>query len=93
MDFWIQDKKRKGSLPLYQYFYRNSSSSLKFIYLPLLKLTNFLYNIEISSTVKIGEGLYIGHPYGITINPKAVLGKNIKKQNHCLSWKIMLKRE
>ena len=44
---------------------------------PLLKLTSFLYNVEISPTVKIGEGLYIGHPYGITINPKAVLGKNI----------------
>jgi serine O-acetyltransferase len=40
-------------------------------------LTSFLYNVEISPTVKIGEGLYIGHPYGITINPKAVLGKNI----------------
>ena len=77
MDFWIQDKKRKGSLPLYQYFFRKSSSSRKFIYLPLLKLTSFLYNVEISPTVKIGEGLYIGHPYGITINPKAVLGKNI----------------
>lgn len=78
MDFWIQDKKRKGSLPLYQFFYRKSSSSfLKFIYLPLLKLTRFLYNVELSSTVKIGEGLYIGHPYCITINPKAVLGKNI----------------
>lgn len=78
MDFWIQDKKRKGSLPLYQFFFRkSSSSSLRFIYLPLLKLTRFLYNVEISSTVKIGEGLYIGHPYGITINPKAVLGKNI----------------
>lgn len=40
-------------------------------------MTSFLYNVEISPTVKIGEGLYIGHPYGITINPKAVLGKNI----------------
>lgn len=78
MDFWIQDKKRKVSLPLYQFFFRkSSSSSLRFIYLPLLKLTRFLYNVEISSTVKIGEGLYIGHPYGITINPKAVLGRNI----------------
>lgn len=49
----------------------------KYVYLSLLKITRFLYNVEISSTVKIGEGLYIGHPYGITINPKAVLGKNI----------------
>ena len=27
--------------------------------------------------LKQERGLYIGHPYGITINPKAVLGKNI----------------
>ena len=75
MDSWIQDKKRKGSLPLYQYFYRKSSTSslFKYVYLALLKITRFLYNVEISSTVKIGEGLYIGHPNGITINPKAVL--------------------
>lgn len=26
---------------------------------------------------QIGPGLYIGHPYGITINPQAVLGKNV----------------
>lgn len=25
---------------------------------------------------KIGPGLYVGHPYGITINPNATLGKN-----------------
>lgn len=33
--------------------------------------------IEISEKTSIGGGLYIGHPYCITINPKAVLGKNI----------------
>ena len=29
-----------------------------------------------SIDTKIGEGLYIGRPYCITINPKAVIGKN-----------------
>ena len=33
--------------------------------------------MEISSKTKIGKGLYIGHPYCITINPKAELGDNI----------------
>lgn len=26
---------------------------------------------------KIGKGLYIGHPYGITVNGGAILGNNI----------------
>lgn len=33
--------------------------------------------IDLPLDTKIGEGLYIGHPYCITINPKAVIGKNV----------------
>lgn len=32
--------------------------------------------IEIDLPVTIGPGLYIGHPYGITINDKVMLGRN-----------------
>ena len=35
------------------------------------------HGIELSHHTQIGGGFYIGHPYGITINPNAVLGKNI----------------
>lgn len=35
------------------------------------------HGIEIPRTTKIGKGFYIGHPYNITINEKAVLGNNI----------------
>ena len=34
------------------------------------------YGLEISYRTKIGKGLYIGHPYNITINPNAVIGDN-----------------
>ena len=34
-------------------------------------------HLEISPTTRIGAGLYIGHPYCITINPKAILGQNV----------------
>lgn len=35
------------------------------------------YHIEIFTPTKIGKGLYIGHPLGITVNPKAVIGENV----------------
>lgn len=35
------------------------------------------YGLEISAETKIGKGLYIGHPFNITINPNAILGENI----------------
>ena len=35
------------------------------------------YMLEIYASTKIGKGLYIGHPLGITVNPKAVIGENV----------------
>lgn len=34
------------------------------------------HGIEISRNVKIDGGLYLGHPYNITVNDAAVIGKN-----------------
>ena len=34
------------------------------------------YGIEISPTCAIGEGLYLGHAFGITVNPQARIGRN-----------------
>ena len=35
------------------------------------------YSIEIYPNTKIGKGLYLGHPYGITVNPHAVIGEHV----------------
>ena len=35
------------------------------------------HGIEIPDELNVGGGFYIGHPYGITINPEVVLGENI----------------
>lgn len=32
--------------------------------------------IELDENTQIGEGLYVGHPFMITINPKTIIGKN-----------------
>ncbi len=35
------------------------------------------HGLEICPSTRIGKGLYIGHPYGITINSNAIIGENV----------------
>lgn len=35
------------------------------------------YGLEISTSAKIGKGLYLGHPYNITVASEAELGNNV----------------
>lgn len=70
------DKKRKGELPLYQYWYRKTSNNPNLINRFIYLFVSFLYKVEIPYKCKIGKGLYIGHPYNITINPAAIIGSN-----------------
>lgn len=85
MNLYNTDKLRQGSLPLYQYWLRKLQTNIldhkstkisQAIYKAIYKLTSLLYCNEISYYAKIGEGLYIGHPYCITINPNTEIGKN-----------------
>lgn len=67
-------------MPLFQYCYRKCQVSKlgisKAFWKICFSLTRFRYKVELSPSVKIGEGLYIGHPYCITINPRTVIGRN-----------------
>lgn len=71
------DKYRKGAFPVYQKYFRKANSNPNFFNRILLKITCKLYHTELSFKTEIGPGLYIGHPYGITINSSAKLGKNV----------------
>ena len=76
-----KDKSRScgGKLPLWKFFFRKLNSrftQLRLVYKFLFKISSFLYHVEISPCTQIGEGLYVGHPFGITINPNVVIGKN-----------------
>ena len=42
----------------------------------ILVLYRHIYGLEISYKTKIGKGFFLGHPYGITINPEAIIGDN-----------------
>lgn len=77
------DKVRYGTrrMPLFQIFLRKAQETrnpvLGLFYKGIYLLLRSKNHIEISWALEVGEGLYIGHPYGITINRDAKLGKNI----------------
>lgn len=41
------------------------------------------YGLEISSNAKIGRGLYLGHPYNITVAEGVTLGDNVNLHKGC----------
>lgn len=76
------DKKRYGNskMPKFQAYFRKFQDAknplLKLIYRVIYRFLANRNHIEISSGSKIGYGLYIGHPYCITVNANAVIGNN-----------------
>ena len=47
------------------------------IYKKLFEISTKKKGIEFSVDNEIGYGFYVGHPYGITINAKAIIGNNV----------------
>lgn len=41
------------------------------------------YGLEISPQAKIGKGLYLGHPYNITVGSGCVIGDNVNLHKGC----------
>ena len=77
-----KDKIRLGGgrVPSFQKWYRLTQGSKNPFILFFCRLI-FRYKrnkrfIELSHVTNIGEGVYFGHAFGITINPKTVIGKN-----------------
>lgn len=41
------------------------------------------YGLEMSYTAKIGKGIYLGHPYNITVGGGVVIGDNVNLHKGC----------
>ena len=71
----------RGYIRKFSYYFRKSASCknkiLKFYYRFMFRSICAKHGLEISWRTSIGKGLYVGHPYNITINPYAILGENI----------------
>lgn len=78
-----EDYKRYGKprdMPPYQKYYRLANATrggVRLLFIALLRITRKKYLCDFPLPVQIGPGLYIGHPYAITINPDAVIGKHV----------------
>ena len=73
------NKPDKRTKKLLKYFrkcqFANSKASL-LINRYLFKRTKERLNVELYGKTNVGKGLYIGHPFGITINSEVVIGNN-----------------
>lgn len=69
-----------GKMPFFQKALRKFQDSgnflLRLFWRVIYKFSSKKNQIEISPFTKIGGGLYLGHPYSITINPRTTIGKN-----------------
>ena len=50
---------------------------------PLRKHMQTKYGLELGRGFNIAPGLYLGHAYGITVNPNAIIGKNCNLHKGC----------
>lgn len=64
----------------FHYYLRKAQTEEKYLlnlyYRYRFKKIKEKHGIELSSLVSIGAGLYVGHPYNITVNAGTVIGKN-----------------
>lgn len=81
MDKQRYPKCNRGGVLFFLYFFRKAQETdnllLKKIYRRLTRHYRSAHGLEIPDDLKVGGGFYIGHPYGITINPETILGENV----------------
>lgn len=84
--YYLKDLSRYGECPpnnnlkkFFKYLRKcqfENNTLVLFIYRFIFRKIKQRMNLEIYGKTKIGYGLYIGHPYGITINDGATIGNN-----------------
>ena len=55
-----------------QWLYKNKISFLAYF---IVTINDFLHGVWVGPRARIGEGLFLGHPRGLVINPEAKIGK------------------
>lgn len=77
----LDTKRYAEPMPAFQKWYRRAQATknplTRIVCKAIFKVLRNRRHIELWVENSIGPGLYFGHAYGITVNPKAILGKNI----------------
>ena len=67
----------------YMYWLRKYQEKPSFFKQAMLYRITRKYGLEISPKAQIGAGLYLGHPYNITVGEDVVIGKNVNLHKGC----------
>lgn len=67
----------------FTYWYRKYQKNKGFFSRYMLYRISRKYGLEISPNAKIGKGLYLGHPYNITVGEGVILGTNVNLHKGC----------
>lgn len=67
----------------YMYWWRKAHSKKTFLYRYKLVRYSRKYGLEISADAEIGKGLYLGHPYNITVAGNSKIGNNVNLHKGC----------
>lgn len=78
-ELYLADKQRNGGGYVLRFLkcFRHAQTSkgvVRLFYRFLMQRMTLRYGLEIPYSCKIGKGLYLGHAYNITVNPKAEIG-------------------
>lgn len=98
LDYYRMTGKKEGKSLLIDWLFRHNVR-WAFYYRrfhsghPAAKIGLYLmsrkYGIEISDTAQLGKGIYLGHPYNITIGSNVVIGDNVNLHKGCTIGSIM----
>lgn len=67
----------------FMFWYRRFQNKHSLLARAVLYSLSRKYGLEISPNAQIGKGLYLGHPYNITVGEGCVLGINVNLHKGC----------
>ena len=67
----------------FAYHFRRYQENSSFLSRLMLYRLSRKYGLEISPKAQIGEGMYLGHPYNITVGEGGTIGSNVNLHKGC----------
>ena len=67
----------------YMYWFRKYQESPSILKRVMLYRITKRYGLEISPKARVGAGLYLGHPYNITVGEDVIIGQNVNLHKGC----------